>query len=109
MPLIGAADAGLRGGHESPKGINKRLLGQPPFRKKSSTGCLIRQKSLTWHRMNTGLIKNQKIWGTVIKIPLTMLARKEKRSVRKEDARLVGLKGELKVELKVEPREELRA
>ena len=35
--------------------------------------------------------------------------RKEKRSVRKEDARLVGLKGELNVELKVEPREELRA
>ena len=44
--------------------------------------------------MNTGLIKNQRIWGTVIKIPLTMLVKKEKRSVRKEDARLVGLKGE---------------
>ena len=59
--------------------------------------------------MNTGLIKNQRIWGTVIRIPLTMLARKEKRSVRKEDARLVGLKGELKVEPREEPREELRA
>ena len=35
-----------------------------------------RKKSLTWHRMNTGFIKNQRIWGTVIRIPLTMPARK---------------------------------
>ena len=46
--------------------------------------------------MNTGLIKNQRIWVTVIRIPLTMLARKEKRSVRKENARLVGLREEPK-------------
>ena len=50
--------------------------------------------------MNTGLIKNQRIWGAVSRIPLTMLARKEKRLVRKEDARLVGLKGELREEPK---------